>query len=323
MPKSPKRAGPSFDRFMPPSDRERKQALQKQSISRVGDEDKILEAQIKDLLANDPYIYVEDISVRVKKGRVEVSGVIDSQAQKERVEALLAGMPGVKDLTVNLTVGEVRTISDKVILDLVSKAIEDFRIPVKGLGLTIKGGKIAVSGKVSTLKDKLDLMRILAAIPGIREISDYIIVGFEEIPDDITLKNKVMLAISELGLVKVRDLKVRVSRGTVHLKGEAKLLQDKAPLIEKVASVKGVKEIVDEIVHEEVETEAEGLRRRIESQFLKDSRLSNCRINFEISGGTIFLQGEVRSPQQLYVIEEILGNFPQIKRVINELLIAS
>lgn len=308
---------------MPPSDRERKQALQKQSISRIGDEDKILEAQIKDLLFRDPYIFVEDISVRVKKGKVEVSGVIDSQAQKERVESLLSGLPGIKDFSVNLTVGEVRTINDKVILDLISQEIDDFRIPIKGLGLTIKGGVLSVSGKVPTLKDKLEIMRILSAIPGIKEVSDNIVVGFEEIPDDVTLKNKVMLAISELGSLKVRDLKVRVSRGTVYLKGEAKLLQEKVPLIEKVASVTGVKEIVDEISHQEVETETEGLRRRIESQFLKDSRLSNCRIHFEISGGTIFLQGEVRSPQQLYVIEEILGNFPQIKRVVNELLIAS
>ncbi len=308
---------------MPPSDRERKQAIQKQSISRVGDEDKILEGQIKDLLSRDPFIFVEDISVRVKKGKVEVSGVIDSQAQKERVESLLSGLPGIKDLSINLTVGEVRSINDKMILDLVSQAIEDFRIPIKGLGLTLKGGVLSVSGKASTLKDKLEIMRILSAIPGIKEVSDNIVVGFEEIPDDVTLKNKVMLAISELGSLKVRDLKVRVSRGTVYLKGEAKLLQDKVPLIEKVASVTGVKEIVDEISHQEVETETEGLRRKIESQFLKDSRLSNCRIHFEISGGTIFLQGEVRSPQQLYIIEEILGNFPQIKRVVNELLIAS
>lgn len=316
-----KKSGKSFDRFMPPSDREQKQALQRQTIARIGDEDQILEAEIKKLLAQDPFVYVEDISVRVKKGKVEISGVIDSPAQKERVESLLSGFPGIKDLRIDLTVGEVRTISEKAVLDLISKAIEDFRIPVKGLGLTLKGGILSVSGRVSTLKDKLEIMKILSAIPGIKDISNHITVGFEEIPDDVTIRNKVMLAISEMSSMKVRDLKVRVSRGTVHLKGEVNVLQDKLPLIEKIASVTGVKEIVDEIVHEAVESSAGQLRRKIESLLTKDSRLSNCRINFEISGGTIFLQGEIRSHVQLYIIEEILNNFSEIKRVVNELLL--
>jgi len=316
-----KKGGKSFPRFMPPSDRERKQAFQRQTISRIGEEDRFLEAEIKRLLAEDPFVYVEDISVQVKKGKVEISGVIDSPAQRERVESIVASLSGVKEVKVNLSVGEVRTISEKAVLDLIFRAIESYRIPVKGLGLTLKAGTLSVSGKVPTLRDKIEIRKILEAIPGIKEISDSIIVGFEEIPDDVTLRNKVMLAISEMGATKVRDLKVRVSRGRVYLKGEVKVLEDKLPLIEKIACVTGVKEIVDEIAHEATVSPAEELKRKIESIFLKDSRLSHCKISFEISGGTIFLQGEVRSHEQLYVIEEILGNFPEIKRVINELLV--
>ena len=280
-----------------------------------------METEIKGLLVEDSFIFAEDISVQVKGGKVEISGIIDSPAQKERLESMISALPGVKELKVNLSVGEVRTISEKTVLDLVSRAIESYHIPIKGLGLTLKGGILSVSGRVPTLKDKLEIMKILEAIPGIREVSDHIIVGFEEIPDDVSLKNKVMLAISEMGTTKVRDLKVRVSRGKIYLKGEVKVLEDKLPLIEKIACVTGVKEIVDEIAHESTVSPIEELKRKIESVLFRDSRLSHCRINFEISGGTIFLQGEVKSNEQLYVVEEILGNFPEIKRVVNELLV--
>jgi|GEM_PF-1381365 len=323
MARIPKKSGKSYDRFMPPSDRERMQAIQRQAIARVGDEDLTLEKKIKEILTNDPFVFVEDISVKVKKGKVELSGVVDSPAHRERVETIVSQIPGIQDLRNNLTVGEVRSIPEKALLDLISKAIENARISAKEVGISVKAGVLSLSGRIPTLRDKIQILRIISAIPGIKSISDHLAVGFEEIPDGITLKNKVTLAISELPSLKVRDLKVRVSKGTVYLKGEVDIVSDKLPLIDKVASVTGVKEIVDEIAHEKEESSTTQLRKKIETSFSKDSRLNGTRINFEISGGTIFLQGNVQSYRQLYVIEEILSGFPEIKRVVNELTVLS
>ncbi len=316
--------GGKFDRFTPPADKEKKRAItQRGLIPRIGDEEKSLEKRIVEILTRDPLIAADDISVRVRRGQLNLEGAVDSSLEKERVESLVSQIEGVQEIVNNLVVGGKRGYSDKKVSEIISRTLQESRFANRGIGLSIKSGVVIVSGHLDTLKEKMDLIQILQSLPGVKDVVSHLRIGYDNPPDDITLRNKVILAISELPRLKVRDLKVRVAKGVVYLKGEVDLLTEKQPLLHKVATVKGVSEIEDDISYRIEETEAMKTRGRLEAALAGNPRLSTARIFFDIAGGTIFLRGEVHSDNQLYVIEEIISQFPQIKRVVNEIHVLS
>lgn len=316
--------GGKFDRFTPPADKEKKRAItQRDLVPRVGDEERTLEKTINEYLTRDAFVFTDDISIKAHRGRVYLEGVVDSSLERERVENLVSQVEGVQEVINNLVVGQKHRHSDKIISENISRALQESHFANRGIGVSVKSGVVTVNGHLDTLKEKLDLIQMLLALPGVEDVQSHLRIGYETPPDDITLRNKVVLAISELPRLKVRDLKIRVTKGVVYLKGETDLLAEKRPLLEKVATVKGVSEIADHITYRVEETEEMELRKHLERAFSQNPNLSSAHVLFDIAGGTIFLRGEVHSNSQLYVIEEIISQFPQIKRVINEIHVLS
>lgn len=250
-----------------------------------------------------------------------MEGVVESHAQKERAENVLSGLAGVKAVENDLVVSQSHVFSEKQVLDFANQAMSAAPFATRDVSLSLRNGTLSINGHVETLWEKLKLIELLDPLPGIKETVSQLKIGYENPPDDIGLKNKVILAISELPHLKVQDLKVRVVHGTIYLKGEADLAKDKQSLLEKVARVKGTKEIVDEIESQHVEAKENDLRRKLEMAFRDEPRLAGAQLQFDLAGATLFLRGDVRSGRQLHVIEEILQEIPAIRRVVNEILI--
>ena len=303
------------------ADREKRAAQTRSAVSRLGDEDRQLQDLIRKTLIEDPVLWSDDIAIRVKQGRVILEGVVESHAQRERAESVLSGLLGVKAVENDLVVSQSHSFSEKQVFDFANQAMSAAPFATRDVSLSLRNGILSINGHVDTLWEKLKLMELLDPLPGIKETVSQLKIGYENPPDEVSLRNKVILAISELPRLKVQDLKVRVVHGTIYLKGEADLAKDKQSLLEKVARVKGVKEIVDEIESRHGETMENDLRRKLEIAFRDEPRLAGAQLQFDLAGATIFLRGDVRSGRQLHVIEEILQEIPAIRRVINEILI--
>ena len=67
-------------------------------------DDKGISSRVKSALSNDAEYKYEDVKVTTFKGTVQLSGFVDTSAQKSRAGDLAKGVEGVKDLENNITV---------------------------------------------------------------------------------------------------------------------------------------------------------------------------------------------------------------------------
>jgi hyperosmotically inducible periplasmic protein len=67
-------------------------------------DDKGISMRVKSALSNDAEYKYESVQVTTFKGTVQLSGFVDTSAQKSRAADLAKGVEGVKDLENNITV---------------------------------------------------------------------------------------------------------------------------------------------------------------------------------------------------------------------------
>ncbi len=61
-------------------------------------------AKVKAALASDEVVKARQVNVDTFRGVVQLSGFVDTAAEKERAEHVAAGVPGVKEVRNNITV---------------------------------------------------------------------------------------------------------------------------------------------------------------------------------------------------------------------------
>jgi hyperosmotically inducible protein len=67
-------------------------------------DDKGISMRVKSALSNDAQYKYDGVEVTTFKGTVQLSGFVDTSAQKSRAADLAKGVEGVKDLENNITV---------------------------------------------------------------------------------------------------------------------------------------------------------------------------------------------------------------------------
>ena len=77
-------------------------------------DDKTMSTKIKTALARDPEVKAHQVNVTTFRGSVQLSGFVDSQAQKDRATEIIKNMEGVKDLHNDLVVATGRASGDSL-----------------------------------------------------------------------------------------------------------------------------------------------------------------------------------------------------------------
>ena len=131
--------------------------------------------------------------MRIARGRVTLSGTVGTDEERAAVERVVAGVEGVADI-VNLVAVErhgrttevARGVADAYGGDAesgdVAGRIEAVFVREAGLGATevliaAVGGKVVLSGRVHSWRERDLAERIAWAAPGVTEVLDRITVG--------------------------------------------------------------------------------------------------------------------------------------------------
>ena len=69
-------------------------------------DDEGISMHVRSALSNDAQYKYDGVSVKTFKGTVQLSGFVDTSAQKSRAEALAKNVEGAKDVENNITVKE-------------------------------------------------------------------------------------------------------------------------------------------------------------------------------------------------------------------------
>jgi len=157
-----------------------------------GSDEAIAERALQALFSAAP-LRRERILMRIARGRITLSGSVGTDAERSAAERLAAGIEGVVEVT-NLVAVErhgrtteaTQSVAEAYGGDAesgdVAGRIEALFVREAGLGATevvisAVGGKVVLSGRVSSWRERDLAERIAWAAPGVTEVLDRITVG--------------------------------------------------------------------------------------------------------------------------------------------------
>lgn len=273
----------------------------------MGNRQQVVSAEtIKAALARHMRLSALDIKVETKGDTVFLSGVVDVLAEKLFAEDIVRRVSGVRKVENGLTIAQDGTISDKDIEAEVSASIQK-EPRLASVGVKVDKGIVHLEGKVETLADE-DLARRLAAkVRGVRDVVSRLQVNAEHPVDDATITNRVETAFSRDRRVNADAIFTRTERGVVYLNGWVETTQMKEAATRIASGVEGVREVVNNLLVEEEQTEGDVYLTNVIRQAVAHSPdVGLQQVGVFVVQGWAYLTGEVDSIDQKEVAEEIV-----------------
>jgi hyperosmotically inducible protein len=117
-------------------------------------DDSVVTARVKAALLSDPNVKSSDIKVETRKGKVQLSGFVGSQARIDNAIAVTRRVEGVKDVenAMSLKIGKATvgsTIDDSVVTAKVKSALlSDPGVKSSDISVVTRKGEVQLSGYV-------------------------------------------------------------------------------------------------------------------------------------------------------------------------------
>ncbi len=265
------------------------------------------------------YALVEG-NVSTQKARTAYLAGATAVIEWPREEAILAGI-----LTETMGMSVVRGPSTRADLALTRTVRAHLRLgpsPGSSIRLSSRKGVVTASGEARSLAELREIVETIAAVPGVKQVlTQGLRVAPSGIPDATIKRNigAVMRATSEIDhgalLVSVRNGRVRL-RGAVPSRAQ---LHD---LLDRVATVRGVRDLDWEVEILGGNSESErDTARRLRKAILTLHPKEKIEIGFV--AGVAVISGRVRSLVTKRAVERLVARDDGVARVVNKLEVAA
>lgn len=181
-------------------------------------------------------------------------------------------------------------------------------------------GTIQLKGSVSSYYDKQWIYQTVKRIPGVREVSNEIIVDNPPVSDDILANNIQQGLIYVTSIQEPQNISVDVRKGIVFLSGNVTYADEKNTAYKIASMHEGVIGIVNKIkVQPASEVLFNNELRNYLSKLIKERYPSENKIIVSVKEGEVTFEGSVSSEE---IREEITGNINKMKGVnkVNNML---
>ncbi len=129
---------------------------------------------VTDHLAQSAELQNEHITVQVSKRRVSLDGTVDSPAQRRAADRIALLVPGVMELTSNLTVttaaGAPESPDDKLAHRVEFELYATKAVALKDVQVRSQDGSVYLSGKVGSRAEKLLAERVTQSVEGVKKV---------------------------------------------------------------------------------------------------------------------------------------------------------
>jgi hyperosmotically inducible protein len=140
--------------------------------------DRVADLEIKTLvtdhLAQATELQNKHITVQVSKRRVSLDGTVDSPAQRRAADRIALLVPGVLELTSNLTVttaaGTPEGPDDKLAHRVEFELYATKAVALKDMQVRSQDGSVFLSGKVGSRAEKLLAERVTQSVEGVKKV---------------------------------------------------------------------------------------------------------------------------------------------------------
>ena len=236
---------------------------------------------------------------------------------------IVAMTAGMLALTLVAT-GAAANDTDDALRQAVERRLADEAAVADRVEVTVSNGEVTLAGTLATLWDKEWAIERARETDGVVDVMSDLLIGMPE--TDKELGNAVGQAIVRYPYYSVFDyLDVTVEDGVVTLRGDVTARPDKpADLYERIAKVRGVQAIVDEIEVLSPGIHDEQLRHRIARALFGHPQFDRYlglapRMSIIVRNGYVTLKGVVFDQADRILAESIARRAFGVVRVINEL----
>lgn len=144
-------------------------------------DDHSITARVNDALHKNAEYKFDSVQVACFKGNVQLSGFVDSEAQKYNAAKIAKTVEGVRDVENDITVGKGTSrstgeyIDDKSLTRRVNHALNDNQEYKFGqVTVTSMQGAVQLSGFVNKAEDKTEAGDIVKNVPGVKAVENNI-----------------------------------------------------------------------------------------------------------------------------------------------------
>lgn len=308
-----------------------------------------LRQALLDAFARDPRIGSPNISVTFLEDTVALTGEVSSLRAKEKAEHLTRQIVPGLGVDNSLVITGNRLDDDQTLGEKAQQALFEAGFD---LGVRVLNGLASLQGQVESLAKRDEAHRIVARIPGLREVRDDEAVvmdqeaieifpekqqvGKLELPvegtqlivdrDDATITNEVEEALAtEMSTPRADEIHVQVQNGVVTLDGWVKTVEEAAQARLLAQRVSGVKSVRNRVITLDGATGGdEALNQEIRRAFgAKGDPISPVDIQSAVVKQVAYLWGEVDTPEQRIGAERLAQAIPGITKVINHVQVVT
>ncbi len=219
--------------------------------------DQEIQADIKRRLEMDVWVFDETVEVQVEQGKVKLSGVVNSEKEKNRVrfDSWVSGVKGVDDtaLKTNSWIRsdlyrkkQFKVLNEKEIEKTLNEALAlDPRVNPFSIQVQVAGHTVTLEGEVDNLRARQSAEKTAANTVGVGVVKNniQISIGEKRSLSDFELEREIEQAFERHLLIEKFDIDVKVENGRVFIYGEVDTQMDKARVEDQAAAFRGVEEI--------------------------------------------------------------------------------
>lgn len=141
-------------------------------------DDSVVTANVLSAFVSESDIKALDLKVETRKGEVQLSGFVESQAQMDRAIVVARAVPGVTDVRNNMGLkGAARTVGVKVDDGIVTAGVKaalmaDEKVKSFDISVVTRKGEVQLSGFVDGQSQMDRAVMVATAVEGVSRVSN-------------------------------------------------------------------------------------------------------------------------------------------------------
>ncbi len=192
------------------------------------------------------------------------------------------------------------------------------------IGVSVRGGVVALSGHVESFAEKLAAEHIALSVKGVKGVAEELSVRLpsEKKTEDSEIADRAARLLAWDARLQGDAIQVKVERGWITLFGEVRNAHERDVAFSDAKRLSGIVGVTNAIKLAPPPP-ADDLRGRLEAALARQAALADASIRVSVDGGTVVLSGRVPNWPARTAARAVAWKAPGVADVIDNLTIES